>query len=150
MPEVISSNTGWSPPRARIVPAAYAPTPLGLAGTAAFGGLSTISFGSVGTATAEAPTAAFEKRYYIQGQLPNGYYLGGALPVRVWIEGSDFVAEQPQLRLHAYGQDQVDAMLQLGERLVRQLERLNAAAEKISPRLARDRDWLRQLITHNA
>lgn len=150
MPEVIPSSTSWSPSRARLVPTPYAPTPLGLGGTAAFGELSGISVGSAGTVPAEATTAAFEERYYIQGQLPNGYYLNGALPVRVWIEGSDFVAEQPQLRLHAYGQDQVDAMLQLGERLVRQLERLNAAGDKISPRLARDRAWLRQLITHNA
>lgn len=90
------------------------------------------------------------ERHYIQGELPNGYYLGGAVPVRVWIEGSEFVAEQAELRLHAFGQDQVDAMPKLGEQLVRQLERLNAAGDKISPRLARDREWLRQLITHHA
>lgn len=101
-----------------------------------------------GPQKAEAtPARRYEpERYRIYGGLPRGYYLVRAVPARVWIEGSEFVAEQPDLRIHAFGADRVQALLNLGEGLVDQLELLLEAGERLGPALARDREWLKQLV----
>ena len=146
MPEVSTSTTVWSSPKGIRFLNAYAPAPFGLEGTA-FGARPSLVTEGV---SEPASPRGHEERYSTQGELPGGYYLANALQVRVWIEGAEFVAEQPQLRVHAFGQDQIAAILNLREQLVRQLERLNAAGDKVGPRLTRDRDWLRKLISRSA
>lgn len=89
-------------------------------------------------------------RFYIQGGLAKGYYLQVALPAKVWLEESDYVAEQHDLRLVGFGADETEALLQLGEALVEQLELLESMGEKLSYALARDREVLRSVLLSSA
>lgn len=101
--------------------------------------------------TAEPQLRQQVAQFFIQGGLAEGYYLQVALPARVWMEEEgDYVAEQPNLRLIAFGGDEVEALLNLGGALVEQLELLNSMGEKLSPALKRDRAMLRTAVLSNA
>lgn len=90
------------------------------------------------------------ERFLIHGGLSRGYSLAEAIPAQVWFEEGEFVAAQPQLGVHAFGEDRVEALINLGEALVDQLELLRAAGGKLSPALARDLMWLEQLVISGA
>jgi hypothetical protein len=92
----------------------------------------------------------YEERYRIEGDLGRGLYLHYQLPVRVWIEGAEFVAEQPQLRLHAFGDDQTEAILNLRDEIGEHYMRLEGLGERLSSALKRDRALLRKLLARDA
>ena len=88
------------------------------------------------------------ERFQIGGGMWSGRTLARYVLALVWIEGQEFVAEQPDLRVHAFGNDRVEALLNLGEALVEQLQLLEEMGEKISAPLAREREYLRGLLVN--
>jgi hypothetical protein len=85
--------------------------------------------------------------YRIKGELPGGYWLDRSLPVQVHVEGSEYVALQPQLALHAFGVTPVDAIMNLREELVEHYQHLNLMGDRLGPQLLRQRELLRRLLT---
>jgi hypothetical protein len=92
-------------------------------------------------------TPDYEELYRITGEMPGGHWLYYALPVRIRIEGSEFVAIQPQLSLMAFGNSPGDAILNLRTDLVEHYERLVELGNRLGPQLVRQRDLLRKLFT---
>jgi hypothetical protein len=102
----------------------------------------------LGTGAAAEPEAAAAPRwvYYIKGELPHAYWLQYAVPVLVYIEGNEFLAQQPKLAVHAFGESPLDAIYNLREELVDHYMRLEEMADKLSPPLIQQRALLRQLL----
>lgn len=94
--------------------------------------------------------SSYEELYRIQGNLGAGLYLQYQLPVRVWIEGAEFVAEQKGLRLHAFGDSQTEAILNLREEIADHYQRLEQRGDRLSPALKKDRAILRKLLGKDA
>jgi hypothetical protein len=88
----------------------------------------------------------YREVFYVTGDLPGGYRLRYALPVVVEIEASEYVAEQPQLALHAFGETPADAILSLRDEIVEHYTMLTEAGERVSPRLSRQRDEMRRVL----
>jgi hypothetical protein len=84
--------------------------------------------------------------YYISGELPKQLWLHYALPVQVRVSGAEFAAIQPQLALHAFGDSPIDAIMSLREELVDRYELLEAAGDRLSAPMARQREMLRKLL----
>lgn len=91
--------------------------------------------------------SGYEERYFMRGTFPGGRWLHHPLAVRVAIEASDYVAEQPQTAVVGFGASPMEAIMDLRNSLAEHYEELEAAGEKLSPRLMRQRDWLRQAFT---
>ena len=143
MQQIASSTTSSDAPSVRYF-VDYTPQPLGLRGTNAL----SLALVSSGTGLAEA--GAYQESYYIHGDLGDGYYLREALSVLVWMESGEFVATQPHLRLHAFGDDTFEAIINLSQVIVDHFNRLEELGDRVSPRLGYDRSVLRRLIVHNA
>jgi hypothetical protein len=90
---------------------------------------------------------SYKEVYRITGELPSGYWLHYAIPVYVRLEGSEFVASQPQLAIMAFGDSPADAILNLRADLVEHYERLLELGDRLGPQLVRQRDFMRKLFT---
>lgn len=88
----------------------------------------------------------FEEVFYITGELSPGYFLRASVPVCVWAEGEEYVADQPNFRLHAFGPSRVEAILSLREIIAHHLERLERMGDRVSPQLGRDRDLMKRIV----
>jgi hypothetical protein len=88
----------------------------------------------------------YREVFYVTGGLPDGYRLRVALPVIVQIEAGEYVAEQPQLDLHAFGETPADAILSLRDELTTHYALLEEMGDRLSSRLARQRDDLRRVL----
>lgn len=86
----------------------------------------------------------------IEGELERGYVLLRPLPVHVWKEADEFVAEQEDFRVHAFGATRPQAIANLKAALVDHLTELIEMGERLSPQLKRDRDRLMTLIRRDA
>lgn len=82
----------------------------------------------------------------LNGALPGGYALRSPVSVAVWREGTEVVADAPDLNIHAFGADADAAMANLGARIVDQYARLEDLGDRLAPRMARERDRLRDLL----
>jgi hypothetical protein len=82
----------------------------------------------------------------MKGALPGGYALRSPIPVTVWDEGADVVADAPELDLHAFGGDADAAVANLGVRIVEHFERLEELGDRMAPRMRRERERLRDLL----
>lgn len=80
------------------------------------------------------------------GSLPGGYGLRSPIPVSVWPESGEFVADSPDVNIHAFGPSADEAVDNLGGQIVDQWLRLEAFGDRLAPRMSRDRDRLRALI----
>lgn len=89
----------------------------------------------------------YREVFYVTGGLPDGHQLQYALPVIVQIEAGEYVAEQPQLGLHAFGETPTDAILSLRDELATHYALLEEMGGRLSSRLARQRDMLRRVLT---
>jgi len=100
---------------------------------------------------AETPTADIDgapvsvTAAVLNGALPGGYVLRTPVNVDVWREGTEIVADAPDLNIHAFGADADTALVNLGTRIVDQLARLEELGDRLAPRMARERDRLRDL-----
>lgn len=90
--------------------------------------------------------ADFQRCYLIQGQLSPQYSLKQALPVRLFIEGAEFVAEQEYLGIHAFGDTVAEAITGLRDEILEHYERLTMLGDHISARLKRERDQLDRVL----
>jgi hypothetical protein len=86
----------------------------------------------------------------ISGELLGGFRLLLPLSVNVWREGDEFVAEQPDIPVHAFGTTAEDALSELKAALVEQRMRLDQLGDQLSPRFRRERDLLRGIIVPDA
>lgn len=137
-----SASGGSSRARLRITRTEYRSAPVSLAGTASTGPRI-----SVAQEVEGEPGCGYEEVYRIKGELPGGHWLYYAVPVYVRIEGAEYVAVQPHLALHAFGESPVDAILNLRDELVEHYERLEAMGDRLVPPLVRQREKLRKLLT---
>lgn len=90
--------------------------------------------------------AVVETTVLLDGELPGGCTLRGPIEVVVWLEGSEAVADAPDLSVHAFGADADAALANLATRVVDHVERLEELGERPSPRKRRERDRLRALL----
>lgn len=95
---------------------------------------------------AEAPANGYEEVFGLEGQMPGGYLLAERLSVRVIFVGTEFVAEQRRLDLHAFGDTAIEAVLNLRERVVQHYRRLEELGERLSPRLKEQRRLMGTLL----
>jgi hypothetical protein len=93
-----------------------------------------------------AMPASFERFYLIQGQLSPELLLTRPIPVRVFIEGEEFVADQTALGIHAFGRTVAEAVIELRDEIAEHFDRLVALGAHISPRLRRERDLLASVL----
>ena len=82
----------------------------------------------------------------LDGGLPGGFSLRAPVDVAVWREGAEFVADVPDLNLHAFGADADTALANLRARIVDQFARLDELGDRLAPRMKRERDRLRDLL----
>ena len=87
-----------------------------------------------------------EETFVLDGRLSNGCALRHPLLVQVWQEGDEFVADSADFNLHAFGGDPEEALQNLRQHLVNHLAFLEEQEDKLVPRLARDRERLRELF----
>jgi hypothetical protein len=93
-----------------------------------------------------SPQAAFERFYIIQGALSPRHWLRQGIPVRVFIEGPEFVAEQKNLGIHAFGKTVAEAIFELRDEIVDQYDRLTELGDRVSARLKRQREFLDEIL----
>lgn len=105
------------------------------------------SFVHISDPNSPSMAGQFEEVYYISGELPGGYWLYYALPVRVSLDDREFIAEQPHLELHAFGGSSAEAIMNLREQIAEQYARLSELGSKVSPRLESQRELLEFLLT---
>lgn len=141
--QTATSQPNWVPPRLRVTRTEYRPEPVSV-GTSPADLLSTPS----SQAEFVSPETDYEEVYQIRGALPGGYWLLAPLPVRVRIEIGEYVAEQPHLALHAFGENAIDAIYNLRDELVEHHTGLEEMGDRLSPPLLRQRDLLRRLLFH--
>lgn len=110
-------------------------------------GGSTVGGPAIASSSPIAASSEYEEVFRITGALPSGYWLHYAIPVYVRLEGSEFVATQPQLAIMAFGDSPGDAILNLRADLVEHYERLLELGDRLGPQLARQRDFMRKLFT---
>ena len=96
--------------------------------------------------SAEPAGATVETTVLLEGELPGGYALRGPIEVVVWPEGTEAVADAPDLNVHAFGPDADAALANLATRVVDHFERLEEPGERLAPRMRRERDRLRALL----
>lgn len=82
----------------------------------------------------------------VAGRLPDGYECSKPMPVQVWREGPEYVAAAVDIGLHAFGDTLDETLHELGESVVGHLKRLDELDDRLSPRLAAEREKLRALI----
>jgi hypothetical protein len=70
-----------------------------------------------------------------------------ALPVQVRVTDAEFAAVQPHLALHAFGENPIEAIMNLREELVERYELLEGMGDRLSAPMARQRERLRKLLT---
>jgi hypothetical protein len=129
---VPASNPVWSGPRSTHT--TYLPQPI----------TSDVDF--IPSTVEPAVPARFERFYLIQGQLSPRLWLTRPIPVRVFIEGGEFVADQETLGIHAFGETVAEAILDLRDEIVEHYERLLALGERVSPRLRREHELLSSVL----
>lgn len=95
----------------------------------------------------DEPVPYSEVFYLPPGELPGGRWLRGALPVHVRLEGAEFVARQPHLGVFAFGETSIIAVMNLVDEIADHHATLEAAGERLAPRLVRQRDLFRHLIS---
>lgn len=88
--------------------------------------------------------------FALQGALPGGYRLRIGLLARVWKEGNEHVADQGDLRVHAFGESPADAIENLKDALVEHRSRLEDLEGRLSPRIQAEWEFLKLLIVQNA
>lgn len=82
----------------------------------------------------------------LTGALSAEYALRQPLTVQVWPEDTVFVAATDEIDVHAFG-DSLDAAVEaLRDAVVEHVSRLEAADDRLSPRMIRERDALRSLV----
>ena len=94
-----------------------------------------------------ASELSYREVFYITGDLPDGFRLRYALPVMTRIEAGEYVAEQPQLNLHAFGETSIEAILSLRDEIVGHCALLEEMGDRLSVRLMRQREMLRQVLS---
>jgi hypothetical protein len=125
----------------RATHAAYAPPPLGISNT----NVGVLFLHALQESDAGTP-AGYEECYAIAGELSPSHWLHRSLLVRVQIEGPEFVAEQPDLEIHAFGGNAIAAIMALRDEIVEQYERLSELGDQVAPRLKRQRELLASLL----
>ncbi len=118
----------------------YVPEPVDLSVTAPAG------FVQAPDADDYRPSAEYLEVFSISGRLERGYWLREPIRVQVRLEGAEFLADVPELGLHAFGESPVQAILDLRAELVEQLTLLEEMGAKVAPRLARQREKLRSWV----
>ncbi len=86
----------------------------------------------------------------LSGELPGGYRLLLPLRIHVWRELDEFIAEQPDIRIHSFGPSPEAALSELKAALVEHRDRLEDLGGRLSPALRQERDLLRGLIVPHA
>jgi len=141
---IVSPSTGAaSVSRSCVLQVVYPPEPLSVETSRGVRKDRDSSLQSEAQNTAPSP---FEEVFYITGELSPGYFLRASVPVCVWAEGEEYVADQPNFRLHAFGPSRVEAILSLREIIAHHLERLEKMGDQVSPQLRRDRDLMKRVV----
>ncbi len=71
----------------------------------------------------------------IQGPLIGRYVLREPVLIHLWIDNGEYVADAPNLNLHGFGADDVQALTDVRERIVEEYEFLRSEADRLSPRM---------------
>jgi transcriptional regulator with XRE-family HTH domain len=96
-----------------------------------------------GQVSADEPTL---RRAIGEGVLPSDFFLDDRIAVETWREGSEYVADAPDLGVHAFGQSEEEAVANLGAQVVERLRRLEELGDRLTPRMTAQRDRLRELL----
>lgn len=99
---------------------------------------------------ARVRTSGYEVTF--QSTIPKGFLtptlrLERALDVRVWPEGKEWVAAADEIGLHAFGTDPSSAISNLKREIAEYYLWLEGAGDRISPRLRREREQFRALVS---
>jgi len=94
----------------------------------------------------QSSLADFQRHYLIQGQLSARYWLKKPVLVLVFIEGAEFVAEQEDLGIHAFGDTVAEAITGLRDEILEHYERMTELGDRISARLKREREVLDSVL----
>src|SRR5690242_16492142 len=87
----------------------------------------------------------YEELYTLVGPVPGGYLLQ-PVPVRVTFEEGEYVAEQRELDLHAFGDSAIEAVVNLAERIQEHYRRLVELGDRLSPKMKEQRRILQELL----
>lgn len=86
------------------------------------------------------------KTLMLDGALAAGFVLRAPLPVRVWQEGEEYVADASEVNVHAFGPDEEGALANLRVQIVEHLAFLDEMGDNLAPGLTADRQRLRSLL----
>lgn len=68
----------------------------------------------------------------LAGSLPGGFMLHHPLRAEIWLEQSEYVADVPELNVHAFGATRAEALDNLRATIVEQRSRLLACRPRLS------------------
>src|SRR5438552_11329008 len=110
----------------------YPPEPLVSSSTAA----AALTGMQGGTDDVQDGTAnGYEEIYALYGEMPHGFFLNEPVSIRVTFEGTEFVAEQPRLEVHAFGDSAIEAVGNLRQRVAEHYQCPQALSNRWSPRM---------------
>jgi hypothetical protein len=82
----------------------------------------------------------------LTGDLSREFRLARPIRVEVWIEQGEFVADAPELNLHAFGADRTEALANLSLRVVEQRHGFQALRGRLSAQMKRDAAQLEAIV----
>jgi hypothetical protein len=86
------------------------------------------------------------RRKLIEGALLDGFVLHDRVAIDTWQEGTEYVADAPDLGVLAFGQSEDEAVANLRSQIVDQYRRLEDLGDRLTPRMAAQRDRLRHAL----